>query len=111
MYFKVAALSGATMNVAARALLVTNVPPLTFSVFTGPCVNNPDDAYLYNALHNSIEGRFDQSFASDPEKRVLEVATRTRVRVGATEDDVVLSVELTILALQFLEHLRGKKWS
>lgn len=80
-------------------------------MFIGPCVNSPADAYLYNALHNSIKGWFDQSFASDPEKCVLEVATRTRVRVGAAEDNIVLSVQLTILALQFLEHLRRKKWS
>lgn len=31
--------------------------------------------------------------------------------VGAAEDDVVLSVQLSILALEFLEHLRGSRWS
>lgn len=33
------------------------------------------------------------------------------MRVGAAEDDVVLSVQLAVLALQFLEHLRGRRWS
>lgn len=33
------------------------------------------------------------------------------MRVGATQDDVVPSVQLSILVLQFLQHLKEKKWS
>lgn len=31
--------------------------------------------------------------------------------MGAAEDDVVLSVQLAVFALEFLEHLRGSRWS
>jgi len=75
------------------------------------CVTHPGDPYLYNAIHYSIEVWLDQPFASDPEECVLEVTTRPWVRVGATQDDVVPSVQLAILVLQFLQHLREKKWS
>lgn len=64
------------MNTTARALPVTNVSPHTFSAFMSSHVNRRDGTNLYNAIHDSIEGRSDEPFAGDPEESVLEVATR-----------------------------------
>lgn len=73
MCFKTATPGGTAIT--ARAPLVPNLSPPTFSALMSSHVNRLDDTNLYDAVHDSVEGRSDQPFAGDPEEGVLEVAT------------------------------------
>lgn len=74
------------------------------------CAGHPGgDTDLHNAIDNGAEGWPDEPLAGDPEQGVLEVPPWPRVRVGAAEDHVVLPVQRAVLALQLLQHLRGRR--